>query len=141
MQPSLVPVRTGPNLSAPGMCGSDAPAPEFLPRCPGTWVLNLTLPPSSCVTFGKLLKFSELLSSSAKGQERAVDEMSKSFPAPWSSTFNELSLSWARRIRHESQSSIKFLSHSQDSCFILMGVLSPPRVSAILPAYTCKLFS
>lgn len=98
MQLSLVPVRTGPNLSAPGTCGSDAPAPEFLPRCPGTWVLNLTLPPSSCVTFGKLLKFSELLSSSAKGQERAVDEMSKSFPAPWSNTFNELSLSWARRI-------------------------------------------
>ena len=71
-----------------------------------------------------------------------MDEiMSKSFPAPSSSTFNELSLSWVRRIWRESQSSIKFLSHSQDSCFILMGVLSPPRVSAILPAYTCKLFS
>lgn len=64
------------------------------------------------MTFGKLLKFSELLSSAAKGQERAVDEMSKSFPAPWSSMFNELSLSWARRID-------QFLAGSHVCCAVL----------------------
>lgn len=45
---------------------------------------------SGCVTLGKSLKLSELLSSSVKGQERAVDEMmSKSFPASLSRACTE----------------------------------------------------
>lgn len=47
-----------------GWRGSGGVAWEFLPRCQGTWVL----PPSTCVTFGKSLKYSELLLFPVKGR-------------------------------------------------------------------------